>query len=30
MASSNPWDPVQPTAAGLMLARALSAKVVSQ
>ncbi|XP_034273653.1 HAUS augmin-like complex subunit 2 isoform X3 [Pantherophis guttatus] len=30
MASSNPWDPVQPTAAGLMLARALSAGVVSQ
>ncbi|XP_007435470.1 HAUS augmin-like complex subunit 2 isoform X1 [Python bivittatus] len=30
MASSNPWDPVQPTAAGLMLARGLSAGVVSQ
>ncbi|XP_058017981.1 HAUS augmin-like complex subunit 2 isoform X1 [Ahaetulla prasina] len=30
MAASNPWDPVQPTAAGLMLARAVSAGVVSQ
>ncbi|XP_015680560.1 HAUS augmin-like complex subunit 2 [Protobothrops mucrosquamatus] len=28
--SNNPWEPMQPTAAGLMLARALSAGVVSQ
>ncbi|XP_053130023.1 HAUS augmin-like complex subunit 2 isoform X2 [Hemicordylus capensis] len=30
MASSNPWDPVQPTVAGLMLSRCLSAGVVSR
>ncbi|KAF7251532.1 HAUS augmin-like complex subunit 2, partial [Varanus komodoensis] len=30
MAACNPWDPVKPTAAGLMLARCLSAGVVSQ
>ncbi|XP_062974930.1 HAUS augmin-like complex subunit 2 [Elgaria multicarinata webbii] len=30
MASFNPWDPVQPTAAGLMLARCLYSGVVSQ
>ncbi|XP_054828728.1 HAUS augmin-like complex subunit 2 [Eublepharis macularius] len=30
MAFSNPWDPVQPTAAGLLLSRCLSSGVVSQ
>ncbi|XP_061467275.1 HAUS augmin-like complex subunit 2 [Rhineura floridana] len=30
MASSNPWDAVQPSAAGLLLTRCLSAGVVSQ
>ncbi|KAJ6667317.1 hypothetical protein lerEdw1_017295 [Lerista edwardsae] len=30
MAASNPWDPVQPTAAGTMLAHCLSTGVVSQ
>ncbi|KAL8169478.1 UNVERIFIED_CONTAM: hypothetical protein K2H54_050018 [Gekko kuhli] len=30
MTSSNPWDPVQPTAAGLMLSQCLASGVVSQ
>ncbi|KAH0620651.1 hypothetical protein JD844_021318 [Phrynosoma platyrhinos] len=30
MAASNPWDPIQPSAAGQMLARCLSSGVVSQ
>ncbi|XP_015275535.1 PREDICTED: HAUS augmin-like complex subunit 2 [Gekko japonicus] len=30
MTTSNPWDPVQPTAAGLMLSQCLSSGVVSQ
>ncbi|XP_060118688.1 HAUS augmin-like complex subunit 2 [Heteronotia binoei] len=30
MTSSNPWNPVQPTAAGLMLSQCLSSRVVSQ
>uniref|UniRef100_A0A8D0GAQ9 HAUS augmin like complex subunit 2 n=1 Tax=Sphenodon punctatus TaxID=8508 RepID=A0A8D0GAQ9_SPHPU len=30
MASSNPWDPVQPTTAGLLLARCQAAGAVSQ
>ncbi|XP_077178859.1 HAUS augmin-like complex subunit 2 isoform X2 [Paroedura picta] len=30
MASSNPWDPVQPTVAGLMLSQCLSSGLVSQ